>query len=142
MSEENKAIASRFNEFSHGNLALLDELAARDCVFHGAEAWGVPPTVEGIKTLLAGTLASLADPEDSIELCFADGDLVFMRHKMTFTHVGEFVGSPATDERVSVVGHNVQRIVDGKVAEFWGLPEIMGKMQQIGVIPSPGQGGR
>jgi predicted ester cyclase len=141
MSEENKAIASRFNEFTHGNLALLDELAAHECVFHGAEAWGVPPTVEGMKTLLAVTSASLADPEDTIELCFADSDLVFMRHKMTFTHVGEFVGSPPTDKRVSVVGHNVQRIVDGKVTEFWGVPDIMGMMQQTGVIRSPGQGG-
>ncbi len=141
MCEENKAIAYRFNEFTYGNLALLDECAAHDCVFHGAEAWGVPPTVEGIKTLLASSSASLADPEDTIELCVEEGDLVFMRHKMTFTLVGEFVGNPATDKRVSVVGHNVQRIVDGKVAEFWGLPDIMGTMQQLGVVPPLGQGG-
>jgi predicted ester cyclase len=100
----------------------------------------VPPTVEGMKTLLAGMSASLADAEDTIELCFAEGELVFMRHKMTFTHVGEFVGIPATDKRVSVVGHNVQRIVDGKVTEFWGLPDMMGMMQQLGVVPAPGEG--
>jgi predicted ester cyclase len=141
MSEENKAIASRFNEFTQGNLAILDELATDDCVFHGAEAWGVPPTVEGMKTLLAGTSASLADPEDTIELCLTEDDLVFMCHKMTFTRLGEFVGSLAIDKRVSVVGHNVQRIVDGKVAEFWGLLDMMGMMQKMGVIPAPGQGG-
>ena len=112
MSEENKAIASRFNEFTQGNLALLDELATHDCVFHGAEAWGVPPTVEGVKTLLAGTSVSLADSEDTNEFCLTEDDLVFIIHRMTFTRHGEFVSSHAA---------TCARPDDTYVVNFWCL---------------------
>lgn len=33
------------------------------------------------------------------------------------------------------------RMADGKVVERWAVWDILGMMQQLGVIPAPGQSG-
>ena len=138
-TEQNKAIARRFIEVAvvH-NLEALDEVVAPDCVFHDIEAFGAPPTLEGFKMLLSGFGPDVAaDIEDTIELCFAEGDQVFIRHKASFTHAGEMMGVPATGKRVTTVEHNAFRIVDGKIRDQWVVPDMLGMMQQIGAIPAP-----
>ena len=69
---------------------------------------------------------------------FADGDQVFIRVKANFTHAGEMMGVPATGRRVTVVEHDAFRIVDGKITEYWSVPDMLSMMQQIGAIPPAG----
>jgi predicted ester cyclase len=40
---------------------------------------------------------------------------------------------------MSLSGINIDRIVDGKFVERWYEMDRMGLMQQLGVIPAPGQ---
>src|SRR3712207_8203751 len=51
------------------------------------------------------------------------------------THRGEVQGIPPTGRRVEMPGSVFYRIVDGKIVEFRGLFNMMGLMQQLGVIP-------
>jgi len=58
------------------------------------------------------------------------------------THKGELAGIPATGKLATVTGMGVDRILNGKIVESWGLFDQFGMLQQLGVIPSPEQSGR
>ena len=50
------------------------------------------------------------------------------------------MGISATGNRVTVAGIDISRISsEGKIAESWSNYDVMGMMQQLGVIPSPGR---
>ncbi len=46
------------------------------------------------------------------------------------------MGMPATGKRITVSGIWIDRIVDGRIIERWGLLDTMSTMQQLGLIPS------
>jgi predicted ester cyclase len=52
---------------------------------------------------------------------------------------GELQGIPPTGKRVEVPGSVFYRIVGGKIVEFRGQFDMMGLMQQLGLISSPQQ---
>jgi len=72
----------------------------------------------------------------------AEGDKVATRWTMTGTHQGELMGIPPTGVRITVTGISMSRFADGKLAEGWNSYDILGMMQQLGVIPLPGEGGK
>ena len=49
------------------------------------------------------------------------------------------MGIPPTDNRVEAPGIVINRISGGKIAERWANYDAMGMMQQLGVLPPPGQ---
>jgi len=55
------------------------------------------------------------------------------------THKGELAGIPPTGKSSTVTGVAVDRIVNGKMVESWGIFDQFGMLQQLGVIPAPGQ---
>jgi predicted ester cyclase len=69
----------------------------------------------------------------------AEGDRVAERWTGRGTHRGELQGIAPTGRRVEVPGSVFYRIVDGKIVEFRGQLDMMGLMQQLGVIASPQQ---
>jgi len=40
---------------------------------------------------------------------------------------------------VAVSGIGITRLADGKAVESWGNYDALGMLQQLGVIPAPGQ---
>ena len=66
------------------------------------------------------------------------GDMVAWHARMSGTHEGAFMGIEPTGKPVTVEGMGMQRIVDGKIAEEWDIIDVMGLMQQIGVVPAMG----
>ena len=66
----------------------------------------------------------------------AEGDRVVSRWTGTGTHQGEFMGVPATGNKVTVTGIGIDRIEGGKIVEHWEQFDAMGMMQQLGAIPS------
>jgi len=41
---------------------------------------------------------------------------------------------------VNFTGISIYRIEGGKIAESWSVSDLWGMMQQLGAVPSPGQG--
>jgi len=64
---------------------------------------------------------------------------VVTRGNLTGTNSGSFAGMPPTGKRVTVSYIDMVRFADGKLAEHWGQMDQLGMMQQLGVIPTPGQ---
>ena len=56
------------------------------------------------------------------------------------THQAELKGIGPTNKQVTVTGIGIDRIVGGKLEESWVNWDTLGMMQQLGVVPTPGQG--
>ena len=69
----------------------------------------------------------------------AEGDFVADHLTGTGTHQGEFLGVPATGRSIRFETMETYRVVDGRVAEQWVLTDLLGVLQQLGAVPSPGQ---
>lgn len=140
MSEENKAIAHRvYDEFwNQNNLDVLDEIFAPGVVNHELPP-GLPPGVEGTKAYLGMFLSAFPDTQMTVEHQVAEGDMVVTLWSATGTHSGDLMDIAPTGKQVTVTGIDVYRFGGGQVVEAWGEFDQMGLMQQIGVIPSPGE---
>ncbi|HEY3227884.1 MAG TPA: ester cyclase [Roseiflexaceae bacterium] len=142
MSEQNKALMRRAVEevWNRGNVDVLEELVASDFVIHApqAEIHGRA----GAKQYLAMLREAFPDIHFTIEDQFADGDRVMTRWTARATHRGAFQGIPPTNKQVSLMGTDIDRIVNGKVVECWTSTDDLGLLQQLGVVPAPGQPGK
>ena len=81
------------------------------------------------------------DSYSAIEVMIAEGDKVATRKTFYGTHQGEFMGIPPTGRQVSIALIDIVRVADGKVMEHWSMGDSLGMMQQLGVIPQPGNTG-
>jgi steroid delta-isomerase-like uncharacterized protein len=138
-AEENKAIVERFVEefWNEGNLSTADEQMAPDAQIHLPT--GDVVDVDGLKGFAGAFRESFPDWHSTFEELVAEGDRVAERWTGRGTHRGELMGIPPTGKRVEVPGSVFYRIVEGKIVEFRGQLDMMGMMQQLGVIPAPQQ---
>jgi predicted ester cyclase len=49
------------------------------------------------------------------------------------------MGIPPTAKPVTVSAMIIDQLTDGKIVESWRLFDQMGMMQQLGLVPTPGQ---
>ena len=138
-TEQNKAIVRRVFEeaVNQGNLAVADDLLASDYVNHN---FPVPaPGPEGFKQVITMFRTAFPDIVVKLEDVIADGDRVSTRGHFAGTHRGDFMGIPATGKKVSVSYIDIWRLENGKARENWVQMDMLGMMQQLGVVPGPGQ---
>ena len=133
--EANKAIARReFEEvFNQGNLDLADEIMAADYVYQSAA--GDYAGREARKQSIAMYIAAFPDIHFTVDDQIAEGDIVATRWTSTGTHKGEMMGIPPTGVHATTTGIFISRIVDGKMVEEWNSWDVLGLMQQLGVMP-------
>jgi predicted ester cyclase len=53
------------------------------------------------------------------------------------THQGAFMGVPSTGKRVTSTFIDISRIADGKIVEHWNETDMLGMLQQLGLVPPP-----
>ncbi|HEY33271.1 MAG TPA: ester cyclase [Dehalococcoidia bacterium] len=137
MSEENKALYRRIIEvFNTRNWTAFGELFAADFVGHAA-SMGDIRAPEGLKQFLTTGFTAFPDLQYTVEDVIAEGDKVVGRYRTTGTHTGEWQGVPPTGKQGT--GIAIYRIIGGKAAETWWEADMLGLMQQLGIIPTPGQ---
>ncbi len=140
-TEENKALSRRFIEevWNQGKLAVIDELVAPNYVDH--DPTGPIHGPEGMKQFVSMYLAAYPDTHFTIEDQIAERDTVVTRWTARGTHKGPLMGIPPTGKQVTVTGISIDRVVNGKLVEDWSNYDALGMMQQLGVVPAPGQPG-
>lgn len=141
-TETDKAVARRFfiEIFGQGKLAAADEIVAPEHVNRGPGSLpGLPPGPEGTKLFVTVYRNAFPDVQFTIDEQIAEGDTVVTRWTATGTHKGELAGIPPTCKSSTVTGVTVTRVVNGKMVESWGIFDQFGMLQQLGVIPAPGQ---
>lgn len=131
---ENKAVARKFfhDVVSQGHLSVIDDLCAPDYRLHATLSGAEAIDREQLKELVASWRSSFPDGEISIEDIVAEGDLVAARLVERGTHLGEFRGILATGKPVKYGSMTFLRVVDGKIADHWGLLDVASLLKQIG----------
>jgi predicted GIY-YIG superfamily endonuclease/predicted ester cyclase len=131
-------IARFYQEVLAGeNLDLIDELTTEDFVDHEEGLPGQPAGREGVKFFVAAMRAAFSDLRlTTIEPTLSQGDLEAARTIVSGTHTGEFMGLPPTNNSVEFESMDIIRVRDGKVAEHWGVTDVMALMQQLGAVPA------
>jgi steroid delta-isomerase-like uncharacterized protein len=139
--EANKEVIRAYVEtiFNQRQVERADELVAPDYLDHTALP-GQAPGLEGAKQKWAMYLAGLPDLRVTIEELVAEGDKVAVRRSYAGTHRGELLGIPPTGKQVRLGGISIFRLDGGKIAEQWEQLDRLALMQQLGVLPTPGQG--
>ncbi len=64
----------------------------------------------------------------------AEGDLVATHFTSTGTNAGSFLGNPPTGKQIRINEMSIYRIVDGKIAEQWLIPDLLSLNQQLGLV--------
>jgi steroid delta-isomerase-like uncharacterized protein len=138
-TERNKALVSRVFEEGMNQLndAVFDELIDPQYVNHDFPS--PAPGAEGFRQVTAMFQAAFPDFHVTLEDEIADGNKVASCGYFTGTHKGEFMGIPATGKSVKVTYIDIWAVENGKLKENWVQMDMLGLMQQLGVIPAPQQ---
>lgn len=137
--EENKMIVRRFFEVgpSKGDLNAANELLAPGFSLH------VPlpcsPGIQGIDEVISACRAAFEDLHVTVEDMVAEEDRVAARFTARGIHNGPFMGLPPTGKAITMTGMEIFRLESGKIAELWGEANLLGLMQQLGILPPIGQ---
>jgi predicted ester cyclase len=136
-----KAVYTRFVEevINQGNVDIADQLFSPAYVDHNAPP-GAPPGLEGVKAVPRMFRGAFPDVHFNIVHMVGEGDRVGTYVTGHGTNTGPFMGIPATGKEATWESTGIFRVADGKIVEHWGIPDLMGLMQQLGLIPPPGQG--
>ena len=143
-TEENKEVERRvFKELTKHNLALVNELIDTRWLYHGPGGSEVDVQGhDGFREFHTMLFNAFPDIHFTIEDMVAEGDKVVVRFTVRGTHKGDYLGVPPTGKQFAVNGIAIHRIVDGREVEVWDSVDIFAMMQQLGVIPPPGGGGK
>jgi steroid delta-isomerase-like uncharacterized protein len=136
--QPNKDVARRLYDevINQRDLGALDELVRPDYIEHDP----LPGQGEGLDGARDrfGMLNQALDPKFTIEDMIAEDDKVAVRWTNQGTHVGEFLGAPATGRAFTIPGIDIYRVEDGKLAEHWHVVDVYSQLVQLGLLPSPG----
>jgi predicted ester cyclase len=135
--ERNAATLQRlYDEVMNGhNVDAADELITIDRPDHDST---FPPEFTagraGFKKLMTMLIGAFPDLRFTTELIVADNDLASAFTKVSGTHQGEFMGSPATGRSFLVHNADFCRFTDdGLICEHWGLIDTASLMHQLGI---------
>ena len=130
-AQENMTLARRFMEARvKGDLDALYEMMTPDYVSHAKLLPDQQPDREGEKWLAAQLAAAFSNRRLLIEDQVAGGDKVVTRFIVHFTHDrGEIMGVGPSGRELTNRAIVIHRIVEGKIAEEWGLGTLGSKLR-------------
>jgi steroid delta-isomerase-like uncharacterized protein len=140
MSERNKAAFRRFHDAANsGDAELLaktiDEMFMPDVILRTplpVQATGA----QAIKEVFARLHRAFPDLHVTVEDLIEEGDKVVGRNSVRGTHQGEYMGLPPTGKPVSYNEIIIFRFADGRVAETWGVVDVLAQLRQLGAFPA------
>ncbi len=135
--QENKKLVRRFVEEvqNQHNLAALDELYDPEMIDHSGMT--DPPNTEGTRAFFTMMFAAFPDMHFTIRQQLAEGDKVMTFKTFHGTHLGPFLGIPATGNKVSFDNIDILTVRGGKITEHWAVGDMLSLMQQLSAVPGP-----
>ena len=95
-----------------------------------------PRAARRVKRLFTEFYSAFPDWREEIVQLVAEGNTVAGRFRCSGTHLGEFLGEAPTGKRMEVEEVFFLRVEEGKFVDFWGLEDGLGRMRQLGLLPS------
>ena len=136
-TEQNKATIRKWVEegWNKGNLAVADEVYAANVVQHDPGSPMPVTSSEALKMYVGGFRAAFPDLHFTIDDLLAEADKVVWRFTANGTQTGPLPNIPPTGKSGKVTGIVIFRFANSKVAEVWVNFDMLGLLQQLGVIP-------
>ena len=119
--------------FNSGDLSGLDKYIDAGYVEH-TPGPGQKDGLDGIKEMMAGFKKAFPDIKFTINDIIISDNKAAVLSTLTGTNTGEFMGMPATNKKVTIMG--IDWLVfnkDNKCSDHWGFEDDMGMMQQLGL---------
>ncbi|WP_255681895.1 ester cyclase [Natrinema sp. SYSU A 869] len=137
--EENKQIIHRFVEevVNNGNYDRIDELVAEDLI--DQTPFGETRGRDALRDTMTQIRTAFPDFSVTSHEIVAEGDSVAVRMNQRGTHEGEFMSLEPTGRTFDIEAMGFARLEDGQIAERWAQPDMLGLLQQLGVVESPGE---
>ena len=136
--EENKAIVRRFFELgpSSGDMNAANELLDPNFALYTPlpSATGI----QGINDVVTACRAAFEHLNVTVEDMVAEGNKVTARFTARGIHKGQFMGLSPTGKPITMTGIEIFLIENGKIVELWGEANMLGLMQQLGIVPAFG----
>jgi predicted ester cyclase len=137
-TSENKQLVRRCitEAVNEGKPELLENFLSRDFVNHTDKTRGGAAIEEAREHLLA-VRRTYPDLKLTVQDQIAEGDIVVTRLKMRGTHKGEWLGMKPTGKIVEIDGVNIDRVVDGRIVEHWGVANTLEALLEIEALKMP-----
>jgi steroid delta-isomerase-like uncharacterized protein len=90
---------------------------------------------QALKQVWAVLLRAFPDLHVAVEDVIAEGDRIVCRNTITGTHRGEYMGLPPTGRSITYNEIFIFRFAGGRIAETWGVVDVLSQMRQLGAIP-------
>lgn len=135
--ETDKALVSRFFEevINKGNMDLAEEIMSPDYIDYNVSE-GITQGLEGFRQFISMVTTAFPDISVKVEDMIAEESKVAVRLTISGTHKGVLMGNiPPTGKHATWTGIDIIGIEDGKIKERWNQRDLLGLMQQLGVIP-------
>jgi predicted ester cyclase len=126
--EANKAVVRRLVDevLNGGHLEVIDELYA-------------PELAPAVRRWIAPFRVSFPDLHMEVVELIAEGDKVVGRFTCSATHLGAWLGHPATGRRFERVDEvAIFRLRDGKILHAWSLEDTLERLRQLGLASQQG----
>jgi steroid delta-isomerase-like uncharacterized protein len=132
--QKNKNFITTYTEefWNKRDFSVFDNYYSDEFIVHFADG---DQNREQYKKLCEAYFSAYPDLQITTDLLVSEGDKITKVWTANCTHQGDFMGIPATQNKIVVKGIEVFRIVDGKIVELWASMDNLGMMQQLGVIP-------
>jgi steroid delta-isomerase-like uncharacterized protein len=133
--QANKAVVERWLElWNTGDLAIADEIFGTDFVPHMPHYPDITD-VESYKAEVAKTETGIPDFHATLDDIMAEGDKVVARFTATGTAQGEYMGVQVDGVPYTNTWTVMFRFAGGKIVEEWVQYDLLGVLEQWGVMP-------
>ena len=147
--ERNKAVLNRFwtEVWDGNNLDVVDEIFHSEFVDHGLAPGLHKQGPEGAKEAVSQFRQGIPELYLECTMMIAEGDKVLSVWKAGGDHTGPLISArgsiPPTGKHATVWGMTLNQLVDGKIIAAWDSFDMLGMLQQLGLVPAgpPGGGG-
>jgi predicted ester cyclase len=134
-TDENKKIVRRYIEeaVNIGNVENLDEFISQDYI-ETLDPDKKILGIEGARQHIIGIRTTFPDLHLTIEKQISEGDWVVTCVTARATHMGEWLGIKPTGKKVEIIAVNVDKVVNGKIAEHGGAANMFEALLGIGAV--------
>ncbi len=96
-----------------------------------------PPNVDGLRATITALRTAFPDLRLTVEEVVSAGEQVWARLRCRGTHRRPLMGLPPTGKAFETTAIDICRFEKGRIVEHWGVPDRLGMLEQLGIVPAP-----
>jgi predicted ester cyclase len=135
VEQNKKAFRSIPEVIYNGDLSRIDEFFASNYIEHAPLPPGWPEGLAAVKQYFKELRTAFPDLHATVLQTIGEDDQVAGMVHVRATHLGSFMGIPATGKKLEWTESHFGRMENGKLAEHWANWDQLGQLQQMGIIP-------